>query len=151
MVVRSTNALTTSPISKIAAPWFWTDLRITRDFSFGKAKDLQRASLSFEVRNIFNNKNSQIINGVTGKAYRDGDPLPYSVRDPNYPDPQDRGLAAYGSGALPFTSPNDVGLKLYALMRRIQYTLWFFGCWLRQPCRHSYCRVWAVNGQAFRP
>jgi outer membrane receptor protein involved in Fe transport len=79
------------PNSKIAAPWFWTDLRITRDFSFGK-KDLQRASLSFEVRNIFNNKNSQIINGVTGKAYRDGDPLPYSVRDPNYPDPQDRGL-----------------------------------------------------------
>jgi outer membrane receptor protein involved in Fe transport len=79
------------PNSKIAAPWFWTDLKVTRDFSFGK-KDLQRASLSFEIRNIFNNKNSQIINGVTGKAYRDGDPLPYTVRDPNYPDPQDRGL-----------------------------------------------------------
>lgn len=79
------------PFSKIAAPWFWTDLRLTRDFSFGK-KRVQRASLSFEVRNIFNNKNSQIINGVTGKAYRDGDPLPYSVRDPYYPDPQDSGL-----------------------------------------------------------
>jgi outer membrane receptor protein involved in Fe transport len=77
--------------SKIAAPWFWTDVRVTRDFKFGKT-DQHRASLSFEVRNVFNNKNSQIINPVTGKAYRDGDPLPYTVRDPNFPDPQDRGL-----------------------------------------------------------
>jgi outer membrane receptor protein involved in Fe transport len=80
-----------APFSKIGAPWFWTDVRITRDFSFGKSKQ-QKASLSFEVRNVFNNRNSQIINPVTGKAYRSGDPLPYTVRDPNYPDPQDQGL-----------------------------------------------------------
>ncbi len=80
-----------APFSKIGAPWFWTDARLTKDFSFGKSHG-QRASLSFEVRNIFNNKNSQIINPVTGKAYRPGDPLPFTVRDPSYPDPQDRGL-----------------------------------------------------------
>jgi outer membrane receptor protein involved in Fe transport len=80
-----------APFSKIAAPWFWTDLRISRDFKFGKTQQ-QRASLSFEMRNVFNNRNSQIINGVTGRAYRDGDPLPYSTRDPRYPDPQDSGL-----------------------------------------------------------
>ncbi len=79
-----------APFSKLASPWFWTDLKITRDFRFGKTKS-QRASLSFEIRNLFNNRNSQIINGVTGKAYRDGDPLPYGTRDPNYPDPQDSG------------------------------------------------------------
>ncbi len=80
-----------APFSKIGAPWFWTDVRLTRDFKFGKEKH-SRASLSFEVRNVFNNKNSQIINPVTGKAYRNGDPLPFTVRDPNYPDPQDKGL-----------------------------------------------------------
>jgi outer membrane receptor protein involved in Fe transport len=80
-----------APYSKIGAPWFWTDVKLTRDLVFGKKKQ-QRASLSFEVRNVFNNKNSQIINPVTGKAYRSGDPLPYTMRDPNYPDPQDSGL-----------------------------------------------------------
>lgn len=82
------------PFSKIGAPWFWTDFKVTRDLAFGPKKS-QRMSLSFEVKNIFNNRNSQIINGVTGKAYRDGDPLPFDTRDPSYPDPQDRGLPPY--------------------------------------------------------
>lgn len=82
------------PFSKIGAPWFWTDFKMTRDLAFGPKKS-QRMSLSFEVKNIFNIRNSQIINGVTGKAYRDGDPLPFDTRDPNYPDPQDRGLPPY--------------------------------------------------------
>jgi outer membrane receptor protein involved in Fe transport len=80
-----------NPFGKVGAPWFWTDVKLTRDFAFGKKKQ-QRASLSFEVRNVFNNKNSQILNPVTGKAYRNGDPLPWGVRDPKYPDPQDSGL-----------------------------------------------------------
>ncbi|MCB9231390.1 MAG: TonB-dependent receptor [Bacteroidia bacterium] len=77
------------PYSKIGSPWFWADLRISRDFHFG---DKSYLSLSVEFQNIFNNKNSQIINGVTGTAYRDGDPLPLGYRDPTYPDPQDNGL-----------------------------------------------------------
>ena len=78
------------PFSKLAAPWFWTDVKISRDFFFNKGNS--KASLSFEVRNVFNNKNAQIINGVTGRAYENGDPLPITARDPNYPDPQDNGL-----------------------------------------------------------
>jgi outer membrane receptor protein involved in Fe transport len=102
-----------APFSKIGAPWFWTDVRLTRDFSFGKGKQ-QRASLSFEVRNVFNNKNSQIINPVTGKAYRTGDPLPFSVRDPNYPDPQDKGLPPTDPAR--FMTPRQMMLGLSFLL-----------------------------------
>jgi outer membrane receptor protein involved in Fe transport len=93
------------PFEEIGAWWFWTDLKITRDFRFGAQKQ-QRASIFFEVRNLFNNKNSQIINGVTGRAYQDGDPLPASFRDPNYPDPQDRGLPPFNPAR--FMTPRQV-------------------------------------------
>lgn len=83
-----------SPFSEIASPWFWTDMVISRDFNFGAAKD-KSLSLSVEFKNLFNNRNAQIINGVTGRAYQDGDPLPLSFRDPAYPSPQDRGLPPY--------------------------------------------------------
>ncbi len=76
-----------APFSEIATPWFWTDLVITKDFRFGPAKD-NAISLSIEFKNLFNNLNSQIINGVTGRAYELGDPLPFTQADPAYPDPQ---------------------------------------------------------------
>ena len=76
------------PNSKISAPWFWTDLRITRDI-FIKRKG--RLSFTLDIKNLFNNKIAQIINPVTGKAYEYGDPVPESWRDPAYPDPQDYG------------------------------------------------------------
>lgn len=84
------------PFSKIGATWFWTDAKLSRDFIFGKdRKHRHSASLFIEVRNIFNNRNSQIINGVTGRAYREGDPLPLEIRDPQYPDPQDNGVPPF--------------------------------------------------------
>ena len=51
--------------------------------------------LGFEVRNLLNNKNAQIINPVTGRAYEFGDPLPVSDRDPNYPDPTNNGIPPF--------------------------------------------------------
>ena len=48
-------------------------------------------SLSVEVRNLLNAKNSQIINPVTGEAYEDGDPVPSDWRDPLYNSPAERG------------------------------------------------------------
>ena len=41
-----------------------------------------------EVTNLFNNKNSQIINPVTGRAYEYGDPTPVEWNDPLYPELQ---------------------------------------------------------------
>jgi outer membrane receptor protein involved in Fe transport len=77
-----------NPYSKLATPWFWTDIKITRDFPVGKKRFI---SASIEISNAFNNKNAQIINPVTGTAYQDGDQLLYSARDPNYPSPLDFG------------------------------------------------------------
>ncbi|MEZ4777288.1 MAG: TonB-dependent receptor [Bacteroidia bacterium] len=77
------------PFAKVGSPWFWTNMKLTRDFHFGKNAYL---ALNFEVENITNFKSAAIVNGVTGKGYEYGDPLPLSFRDPIYPDPQDRGL-----------------------------------------------------------
>ena len=77
------------PFAKIGAPWFWADLRISRDFFIG---DKARISLSFELKNFTNYQSAAIVNGVTGRAWESGDPLPLTFRDPQYPDPQDRGL-----------------------------------------------------------
>jgi outer membrane receptor protein involved in Fe transport len=75
---------------KIGSSWFWTDLTITRDFYISRK---YKAYLSFEVKNIFNNKNAQLINPVTGTGYRNGDNLPYEQRDPNYINPNSSGLS----------------------------------------------------------
>ena len=40
---------------------------------------------------MFNTKNSQIVNPVTGRAYEYGDAVPDSWRDLAYPNPLDRG------------------------------------------------------------
>jgi outer membrane receptor protein involved in Fe transport len=74
-----------NPLSEIGDPWFYIDM------NFEKYLDLGIANLvvSIEVKNLLNNKNSQIINPVTGRAYEYGDPTQYpspSVNDPLYPD-----------------------------------------------------------------
>lgn len=81
-----------NPFSKIGDPWWNTDIRITRDVPIKRG---QMLSFSFEVKNLFDNKNAAIINPVTGRAYEAGDPLPNGFRDPNYPDPQDNGAPPF--------------------------------------------------------
>jgi hypothetical protein len=44
------------------------------------------------VKNLFDNKNAQLVNPVTGTAYRNGDPLPFEQRDPRFTDPNTSGL-----------------------------------------------------------
>ena len=48
---------------------------------------------------MLNNKNTAIVNPVTGRAYEYGDPVPTEWRDPRYNDPRD----PRSSG----TPPND--------------------------------------------
>ncbi len=79
------------PFSKIGSPWFWTDIRITKDFYFANKRYI---SLSARMDNVTNFKSAAIINPVTGRGYEVGDPLPNNLRDPNYPNPQDDGLPA---------------------------------------------------------
>lgn len=78
------------PNSKTAKAWFWADLKITKDIVWNKKRS-SVVSISFEVRNLFNNKNAQIVNPVTGDGYKDGDDVPETWRDPKYDDPQASG------------------------------------------------------------
>jgi hypothetical protein len=45
-------------------------------------------TLSLQVKNILDRKNSAIINPVTGRAYELGDPTPTGWNDPMYPQRQ---------------------------------------------------------------
>jgi len=69
---------------KIAKDWFWVDLNFDKNIKIGKTN----ITLFVEINNLFDNKNSAIINPVTGRAYEYGDPTPSSWNDPLYPDLQ---------------------------------------------------------------
>ncbi len=68
----------------IGDDWFWIDLNFEKYLVIG---DL-RLSIFMEINNLFDTKNSAIINPVTGEAYEYGDPTPLTWNDPNYPDLQ---------------------------------------------------------------
>lgn len=87
--------ITSQYLQKRAKPWFNTDLKINRTIRFSE-KGKSGMTISFEVRNLFNNKNPQIINPITGNAYEPGDDVPNDWRDPRYESPVERG-----------TPPND--------------------------------------------
>ena len=76
-----------------AKPWYNTDLKLNRTIRFAKNK-VGGITLSFEVRNLFNNKNPQIINPITGNAYEEGDNVPNDWRDSRYIGPQESGTPA---------------------------------------------------------
>jgi hypothetical protein len=80
-------------LSAIATPWINFDLKLSYNVFFDK-RSRRGVVFSIEARNLFNNKNAQIINPVTGRAYEYGDDVPDSWRDPRpeYNGPQERGL-----------------------------------------------------------
>ncbi len=74
------------PLSKIGENWFYVDLNFEKYFDISVGKLV----FSLEISNLFDNKNSQIINPVTGSAYEyetNGapTPTPNSWNDPHYP------------------------------------------------------------------
>lgn len=91
------------PFEEIGSPWFWTDLRLSRDFSWGKTG---RLALSVLITNIFDYKSAQRVNPVTGRGYELGDPLPLGVRDPLYPDPQDNSIPPFDPAR--FLAPRQI-------------------------------------------
>lgn len=91
------------PNAEIGQAWHWVDLKITRDFVNAKGQGL---SISLEIKNIYNRRNAQIVNPVTGRAYELGDPVPDSWRDLAYPDPLDRSLPPTDPAR--FTRPRQI-------------------------------------------
>lgn len=75
-------------LQKIGKWWFNADLKITKSFFGDKGRGF---SVFVEVRNMFNNKNSQIVNPITGRAWEPGDDLTEEYRDPRYIGPEERG------------------------------------------------------------
>jgi outer membrane receptor protein involved in Fe transport len=73
-----------NPNSVIGQNWFWVDMNIEKYF---KLSGLD-FTFSIEVKNLLDNKNSAIIDPVTGRAYETGDPTPVSWNDPLYPQLQ---------------------------------------------------------------
>jgi len=74
-----------------AKPWHNFDLKLSYNLPLG-FKNGKGISLSMEVRNLTNARNSQIINPVTGRAYEFGDDVPITWRDPRYNGPQEAGV-----------------------------------------------------------
>lgn len=62
--------------------WAWGNLNFVKWFDIGGTE----IAFSIEVINLFNRKNSNIINPITGRAYEFGDPTPNSWNDPLFPD-----------------------------------------------------------------
>jgi hypothetical protein len=68
----------------VGGSWFWIDMNIEKYIHVGGLE----FTLSLQVKNLLDNKNSAIINPVTGQAYRLGDPTPAGWNDPMYPQLQ---------------------------------------------------------------
>ena len=98
-----------NPYSQVADFWMWADLNFEKYFNIAGLN----LTLSIEVLNLFNRKNSNIINSITGRAYEFGDPTPLSWNDPLYPDVQ-APLDPYPFNPARYLNPRNmkVGFKL---------------------------------------
>ncbi|HUM45858.1 MAG TPA: TonB-dependent receptor [Chitinophagales bacterium] len=71
--------------SAISVPSFWLNASLKKWFVIKKTQ----LAISLELTNALNNKNTSIVNPVSGKAYEYGDDVPTEWRDPRYLDPRD--------------------------------------------------------------
>jgi outer membrane receptor protein involved in Fe transport len=74
----------TNLLGSLGQSWFWVDMNIEKYMRFSGLE----FTLSIQVKNILDIKNSAIVNPVTGKAYEFGDPTPSNWNDPIYPQTQ---------------------------------------------------------------
>jgi len=81
--------ITNQFLAATAKPWHNMELKLS--YRLPGFKTDRGISLSVEVRNLLNAKNSQIINPVTGRAYEFGDPVPLTWRDPQFNSPFETG------------------------------------------------------------
>ena len=97
----------TNLFGEIGEPWFWIDMNFEKQFQAVGT----RWTLFFEVQNLLNNKNSALINPVTGRAYVEGDPTPNSWNDPMFPDLQ-APLSPYPLNPARFLSQRNIKVGL---------------------------------------
>jgi hypothetical protein len=71
-------------LEQVGENWFYINLNFEKYIALGPTK----LTVSLEVQNLLNTKNSQIINPVTGRAFEYGDDTPLSYNDPRFPQLQ---------------------------------------------------------------
>lgn len=71
--------------SALSVPSFWLNASLKKWFAMKKSQ----IAITLELTNVLNNKNTAIVNPVTGHAYEYGDDVPTEWRDPRYLDPRD--------------------------------------------------------------
>jgi outer membrane receptor protein involved in Fe transport len=71
-------------LEQVGENWFYINLNFEKYIALGPTK----LTVSLEVQNLLNTKNSEIINPVTGRAYEYGDDTPLSYNDPRFPQLQ---------------------------------------------------------------
>jgi outer membrane receptor protein involved in Fe transport len=91
------------PYSKLGQYWHWVDFNLTKYFSFLGMKQ----AVELEILNVFDRRNTNIINPVTGRAYELGDPVPPGWNDPLYPDRQ-APVEAYPFNPARYLSPRNI-------------------------------------------
>ncbi len=87
--------------------WFWIDMNFEKYFTFSGLD----WTFSIKIKNILDNKNSTIINPVTGRAYEYGDATPSSWNDPRYPDLQ-APISAYPYNAARYLAGRNMQIGL---------------------------------------
>ena len=93
------------PLQELAEYWFYINMNIEKYFALG----FGRLTVSLEIQNLLDNKNSTIINSVTGKAYEYGDNTPVSFNDPRFPDLQ-RPISPYPYNPARYLAPRTARL-----------------------------------------
>jgi outer membrane receptor protein involved in Fe transport len=83
--------------SKLSTGSYLMNLTFKKWFDFKKIN----FSISLQITNVLNSKNTLIVNPVTGTAYRFGDPVPNSWKDPIYNDPRDLNSSQLSQGENP--------------------------------------------------
>jgi hypothetical protein len=96
-------------LGSIGEDWFWIDLNFEKNFTVGGLG----FTFSVQVKNLLDNKNSAILNPVTGRAYEYGDPLPTSWNNPLFPQLQ-APIRAYPYDPARYLAPRNmiVGLSM---------------------------------------
>lgn len=77
-------------LQRIGKAWFNADLRLSYQLNVNKNKK-SGIIFSFEIRNLFNNKNAQTVNPITGEGYEEGDDVTDQYRDNRYLGPEENG------------------------------------------------------------
>jgi hypothetical protein len=91
------NSDPNAKFSKLGTPSFIMNMNFKKWWTIKK----YQIAFTVELTNALNNRNAQVVNPVTGKAYKYGDAVPTEWKDPMYNDPRDARSSLLSQGENP--------------------------------------------------